>query len=192
MRGLKVAFGALVALFGTVAASAADLSTTVTATGSYNGDLAVLNDGIVPANGSNYNTSDKVSFTSTPASFLFDFGGQVSVEGLLANVDNNDFYTFQFFNGADLVGMLNIGPDEGSVNFGVETFNRLFGPLTSTSALVTASGGDNLYGIGEVQFQGSALTAAVPEPATWMMMLLGFGVVGAAARRRTRLALIPA
>jgi PEP-CTERM motif len=27
-------------------------------------------------------------------------------------------------------------------------------------------------------------TAAVPEPATWMMMILGFGFVGAAVRRR--------
>lgn len=29
-------------------------------------------------------------------------------------------------------------------------------------------------------------TGAVPEPGTWMMMMLGFGVVGAACRRRTR------
>jgi hypothetical protein len=28
------------------------------------------------------------------------------------------------------------------------------------------------------------LTGAVPEPATWGMMVLGFGLVGAAARRR--------
>ncbi|WP_294196476.1 PEPxxWA-CTERM sorting domain-containing protein [uncultured Sphingomonas sp.] len=31
---------------------------------------------------------------------------------------------------------------------------------------------------------GSITSAAVPEPATWAMMLLGFGMVGAAARRR--------
>ncbi|WP_028965509.1 PEPxxWA-CTERM sorting domain-containing protein [Sphingomonas phyllosphaerae] len=29
-------------------------------------------------------------------------------------------------------------------------------------------------------------TATVPEPGTWLMMMLGFGVVGAACRRRTR------
>ena len=28
--------------------------------------------------------------------------------------------------------------------------------------------------------------AAIPEPATWMMMLLGFGAVGAAVRRSKR------
>ncbi len=31
----------------------------------------------------------------------------------------------------------------------------------------------------------NAATAAVPEPATWAMMMLGFGVIGYALRRRT-------
>jgi Domain of unknown function (DUF4394)/PEP-CTERM motif len=30
------------------------------------------------------------------------------------------------------------------------------------------------------------ITAAIPEPATWMMMIFGFGVVGASMRRRQR------
>jgi len=34
----------------------------------------------------------------------------------------------------------------------------------------------------------SDVTAAVPEPATWAMMLAGFGLVGGAMRRRTRTA----
>ncbi len=38
-----------------------------------------------------------------------------------------------------------------------------------------SSPGDNLR----------VLTAAVPEPATWAMMILGFGLVGLAARRRS-------
>ncbi len=37
-----------------------------------------------------------------------------------------------------------------------------------------------------VEFSSSAL-AAVPEPATWAMMILGFGVVGGAMRRRKAL-----
>jgi hypothetical protein len=30
------------------------------------------------------------------------------------------------------------------------------------------------------------MTAAVPEPATWLMMISGFGVLGMALRRRRR------
>ncbi|QMW24568.1 PEPxxWA-CTERM sorting domain-containing protein [Sandaracinobacteroides saxicola] len=33
---------------------------------------------------------------------------------------------------------------------------------------------------------GVSLTAAVPEPATWAMLIAGFGLVGMAARRRGR------
>jgi hypothetical protein len=31
---------------------------------------------------------------------------------------------------------------------------------------------------------GVSLTAAVPEPATWGMMIIGLGAMGVAARRR--------
>ncbi|GHF28062.1 hypothetical protein GCM10017044_24060 [Kordiimonas sediminis] len=34
-----------------------------------------------------------------------------------------------------------------------------------------------------------ALTSAVPEPATWLMMIMGFGMIGAATRRRRKIAL---
>ena len=37
---------------------------------------------------------------------------------------------------------------------------------------------------------GSGGPGAVPEPATWAMMLIGFGAVGAGMRRRWKLALI--
>ena len=36
---------------------------------------------------------------------------------------------------------------------------------------------------------GAEVCGAVPEPATWAMMILGFGALGSVARRRRRLAL---
>lgn len=42
---------------------------------------------------------------------------------------------------------------------------------------------------GNVLLGGLSLTRAVPEPATWALMLLGFGGIGFAMRRRTRPAL---
>ena len=49
---------------------------------------------------------------------------------------------------------------------------------------VTAANGPN-PGLSALSFEGAAIPA-VPEPATWALMLLGFGVVGSALRRRRR------
>lgn len=38
--------------------------------------------------------------------------------------------------------------------------------------------------IGEVAFRTASVGGAVPEPATWMMMMIGFGAVGFITRRR--------
>jgi hypothetical protein len=156
---------------------------TITATGTYSGELSVLTDGVIPANGSTYNLPDKVAF-GDEASFRFDFGGVQTIESLLANVDNNDNYLFQLFNGSTLVGSVTIFANDGLIGSGVETFTRSFAPVAATYAIVSASGGDHLNSMGEVQFRTN-LTGAVPEPATWAMMLLGFGGIGFQLRRRS-------
>jgi len=47
---------------------------------------------------------------------------------------------------------------------------------------------DGIYtGLSEVQFQGAS-AGAVPEPATWAMMITGFGLAGTALRRRRSIA----
>ncbi len=51
----------------------------------------------------------------------------------------------------------------------------------------TSAGGYGQQGIAMVNFS-IAQDAAVPEPATWAMMLIGFGGIGAAMRRRKRVA----
>lgn len=167
------------------AAHAAVLPVAVSATGSFNGNIAVLTDGIVPANFSSYNAPDKVHFNGAQSPvFRFDFGAGATIESLLATVDNNDNYLFRFFDGATLAHSVTITSGEGMVGFGVETFTRSFAPIKATHALVTASSGDNAYALGEVQFTGAAV-AGVPEPASWAMMIGGFGMAGAAMRRRT-------
>jgi hypothetical protein len=52
------------------------------------------------------------------------------------------------------------------------------GNVLTVSRWTASTPGDNIR----------VLTAAVPEPATWAMMIAGFGLVGAAARRRRALA----
>jgi len=45
--------------------------------------------------------------------------------------------------------------------------------------------------LSEVTFNGSVASAAVPEPASWAMMLAGFGATGGALRSRRRIAANP-
>ena len=75
--------------------------------------------------------------------------------------------------------------------FKLLTLSASFGPLTSTSitknfGLVGTTGGFLTFtNSSNVQFSGQVgPVAAVPEPATWAMMIAGFGLAGAAMRRR--------
>lgn len=44
----------------------------------------------------------------------------------------------------------------------------------------------SLSGLSRTSASGQEVTTAVPEPATWLMMILGFGAIGFAMRQRTR------
>ena len=96
------------------------------------------------------------------------------------------------------------------IDFGTDTFNGIFdGGSTPTSVagisdtawLFTILGGTGLYEGASGTFEGTGTADArsrptqvlinfagtvftpVPEPATWLMMILGFGMIGFAARR---------
>lgn len=86
---------------------------------------------------------------------------------------------------ANLVGAVTSGVNGGiTVNFA----NNLGNPLTFNSSAGTffltvddtsvSSNSTNAY------ISGRIVMAAVPEPATWALMLLGFGGIGMAMRRR--------
>jgi hypothetical protein len=53
-----------------------------------------------------------------------------------------------------------------------------------TGFSLKANDTNGFHRIGVAQFELGHTGAAVPEPATWAMMILGFGAIGAAGRRR--------
>jgi hypothetical protein len=59
-----------------------------------------------------------------------------------------------------------------------------YGFLYSTDALVNSYGFESQADAGIIPT--TAVPAAVPEPATWAMMILGFGAIGYAMRGRRR------
>ena len=82
----------------------------------------------------------------------------------------------------------------GNYVFGFRFLNEVTGATNYGYALITTSTSSNarpatitqlVYeNTGAALTVGSNATSAVPEPATWAMMLVGFGAIGFAARRR--------
>lgn len=78
---------------------------------------------------------------------------------------------------------------------GISQTSWLFTILGGTGRFAGASGSFNGTGLTDartrpslvsIDFAGNINAPAVPEPATWAMMILGFGTIGFAVRRRRR------
>ena len=68
--------------------------------------------------------------------------------------------------------------------FGIYTVSFLAGSAGSLKAFVGTSSNDNVGPL--LDKMKLTITSGVPEPATWAMMIVGFGLVGSAVRRRNR------
>ena len=77
-----------------------------------------------------------------------------------------------------------VGPDafRGPVQYA----NNIANISSVVFTRIENSRGPALFPIDDVTFSLNAVTGAVPEPATWGMMILGFGVMGVAVRRRAK------
>jgi len=157
-----------------------DLSQYSASAGINNPELIV--DGEIPFDGTQW--QDQAWWRGSSESVTFDLGGSFTLTAALLNVDNNDNYTLSAStDGVTWTPVWEILRTDGSVGWGLESF-ATFLPLSSPVSYVqvSASGGDNMYGLGEFRLMGVA--AAVPEPESYALMLAGLGLIGAVARRR--------
>ncbi len=124
----------------------------------------------------------------------FSWGSNVNDAFYLRPQQVNDSSYYQLtFSTTALVGL---NPAQNAKNFivgGVPAYQAsgIYNFLLNTGA---ASPTTLHFGVGDGQFgdNGGSYTisvAAIPEPATWAMMIFGFGVVGTAMRRSRRPAL---
>ena len=100
--------------------------------------------------------------------------------GLIDPATDVDF-TNVFLSGGSIVGTISLTPDPGNTDLS-ETWRLL--PLfleagTYTFTIQGTRGDTSAFG-------GNIAFSAIPEPATWGMMLLGFAAVGYQVRRRRR------
>lgn len=130
---------------------------------------------------SNLQTSGNNLFGTQSGSISFDFSSPVN--GLsfdLINGTSAAQFTVQLF-GANQALIDSQLLSLGSWPSGSAVGHVSFADSGITNALIT---GDGDFAVDTISFNG-----AVPEPSTWAMMLLGFGAIGFAARRRRALAL---
>lgn len=113
-------------------------------------------------------------------SFSYSAGGQTFTYGaLLATLTTGGTsITRQVFVTNEKTGVGSSNPDSIFVYGG--TLTDLFGPFTDGTGTLSLSVADTGY----FDNAGSFSVTSVPEPAAWLMMIVGFGAIGAVARRR--------
>lgn len=79
----------------------------------------------------------------------------------------------------DVSGVSNSGNNNSAVFIGAQSTTS---SITSIIFHQLSGGGTNDFAISGLSLIGNV--SAVPEPATWGMMIMGFGIVGGAMRRR--------
>lgn len=105
-----------------------------------------------------------------------DYGSADSFNSFIVSLADG---TSQTFTGSDIVSVGTADGDQSSVRTnGRLTFFAGDGP--AITGLTLLSGGNSL------EVDNFGVTSAVPEPATWGMMLLGFGAMGVSLRNRKR------
>ena len=135
---------------------------------------------------------------SRAAQLTFDFGAEVTLYKLAIWDENNSNQQSMPISTPALGLVRTFSPKEntGSPYAGGEIFE--FRPITTRYLTLDITGcgskpGAPNYvdycGLGEIIFADGSGVAAVPEPATWALLIGGFGMAGAALRRRQRLAL---
>ena len=157
------------------------------------GGSFVYDDNLVPANGSGFVNVFPFSFpdvANIPAAdqFTFNFGP------LVLNPAGADLYGIQYnnghFNGFAYVNSFAFQGDTYQLNIqgGSLSVYRLVGGTPSGGSLVNGfiNIGDSAVTDKTVYTPAVVIGGGTPEPSTWAMLIVGFGMVGGAARYRRR------
>lgn len=98
--------------------------------------------------------------------------------GCFANISNCQAASYNVLPGGG--GYVSGGVDTGYPTHKTVSFNAGYGNVS----VISFGYGENV-GIDNIRWDVRTIESAVPEPATWAMMVLGFGIVGATMRRRS-------
>ena len=122
--------------------------------------------------------------SSVPVTWTVTLDGSYAISRLIIQADNNDSFRVDWWDGSgwQLAYDVPVLP-----SFGVTTRDSgLFTPIITNSFRVSGVSGDGYFSLAEFEAYGEAVGGAIPEPASWAMLIAGFGLVGAVRRRRRR------
>ena len=122
--------------------------------------------------------SDTVSWINDLAG---EYAFRVITNASVADGPDDVDITAAFITGTGILSPINLLADPGNTDL-TELFTLSGLGLTAGTFTLTVEG---TRGDGSV-FGGHVTADAIPEPGTWAMMLLGFGAMGIAMRRRRR------
>lgn len=131
------------------------------------------------------------------ARLVFDFGREVTLFKLAMWDENNTSIARMRLSTPTLGEFANFAVNENrGAPYGVSDVFQ-FTPITTRFLTLEFTGCGtepenqtaNGCGLGEIIFADGSGVGGVPEPATWALMIGGFGMAGAMLRRRQRLAL---
>jgi hypothetical protein len=140
-----------------------------------------------------YSDSDTNSPFTETVTWINDLAGvygvTLSTTAAVANGPTDVDISAAFINGTGILSPISLiaNPFNIDVNENYAIFGLPLGAGTYTLTIQGTRGDSGSFG-GNVAFQANA----VPEPATWALMLLGFGAIGWQLRRRRTLALAQA
>lgn len=187
MKKLILVVIALVSMIPNISNATLITPSAITSTGNFNNDIALINDGLIPAESSAWNASTNVWWESLYApTFTLDFGELYNLNDVLVSVDNNDDYEVTWSH--DLVSWSNlftINRGYGEITWGMDTFSTDslnseylaaidFSTVQARYLRIKVTGGDFGLSIGEFKAFGSKISTSVPEPSTLAIFALGF------------------
>jgi len=209
---MRTLFAAAAGSLGLLAATQASATITVTATAPFPQnppENVLLNANAAGSTilGATNQTNTGVRFTSSTDTLNATSNGQASVtpfDNALAAINiglidpHLGFSAFEFNLDSNVTGPLTlVFTDQfGHTQTGTQTFtvgangSNFFDAVSSGGELITgvSVSGANLSSLSQVRIGGVA--SAIPEPASWALMIAGLGGLGVALRTRRRLAAV--